>query len=481
MPHSTTNFCEHTMPNTAQPMTSNSSLNPIQAENQKKGTDAWKITQATWGNEITGYASNSSVTHGDTLDFFVQCTDSSFSLTIYRLGWYGGKGGREMQAAVVLPGKQNPWPDPDPTTGMVECNWTPAHRLTIPAQSSDNRQWVSGVYLAKLTSSTTDHQTYIHFVVRDDNRPSKHIFQCSVTTYQAYNSWGGKSLYGVNSTDNEPAIQVSFNRPYSEGNGAGQFFSYEHAMLRYLEKEGFDVSYCTNIDTHQGTSNLQLHRNFLSVGHDEYWSHDMRRNIENARDEQGMNLCFFSANSCYWQIRMEPSALTSAANRTMVCYKTTAPDPAQDNPDTTHLTTVRWRDAPLNQPENALIGVMYDLDYGTFNNQHIVVSNSNHWVFEGTSFGNGDCLFNLLGYEGDRIYPDGPSGLVTLASSPVAGCTAPPANMTLYQTANGAQVFAVGSIQWSCGLDDVNEANSGIGVSLPAQQITRNVLSKFGP
>jgi hypothetical protein len=462
-------------------VTSNAALNPIQAENQKSGTEAWKITHATWNNEITGYASASSVTHGDNLDFFVQCIDASFSLTIYRLGWYAGKGGRELQAAVVLPGKQNPWPTPDPVTGMVECNWTRGYRLKIPAKGVDSSKWVSGVYVAKLTSTTSNQQTYVHFVVRDDTRATRHLFQCSVTTYQAYNSWGGKSLYEVNSTDNAPAIQVSFNRPYLEGHGAGQFFSYEHSMLRYMEKEGFDVSYCTNIDTHQGSANLQLHRNFLSVGHDEYWSHDMRSKIETARDQQGLNLCFFSANSCYWQIRMQPSALTRAPNRNMVCYKTTAPDPVADVPATAHLTTVRWRDAPLNQPENALLGVMYDLEYGTFNNLPIVVSNSSHWAFAGTNLANSDCLFNLLGYEADRIYPGGPSGLVTLAVSPVTGSTAPPANMTVYQTANGSQVFAAGTIQWSCGLDNVNEASNGIGISLAAQQITRNVLSKFAP
>jgi len=109
-------------------------------------------------------------------------------------------------------------PDPDPTTGIVECHWTNPYTLTIP-NSSDPTDWTSGVYVAKLTAASSGKQSYIIFVVRDDARYSDFLYQMSVSTYQAYNNWGGKSLYGWNSPSGA-AVKVSFDRPYAMGNQA---------------------------------------------------------------------------------------------------------------------------------------------------------------------------------------------------------------------------------------------------------------------
>ena len=110
------------------------------------------------------------------------------------------------------------------------------------------------------------------FVVRDDARVSDLLFQSSVSTMQAYNGWGGKSLYPFNSSGPQ-AARVSFDRPYGAGAGFTEFQRWEYPTIRFLEREGYDVTYCTDVDTHAQPDMLVKHRAFLSVGHDEYWSY----------------------------------------------------------------------------------------------------------------------------------------------------------------------------------------------------------------
>jgi hypothetical protein len=317
--------------------------------------------------------------------------------------------------------------------------------------------------------------------VRDDARTSDLLFQNSVTTWQAYNAWGGKSLYGFNSTGPQ-ATKVSFNRPYTLMSGPSEFlFRWEYPMVRWLEREGYDVTYTTNIDTHARPQTLVNHRAFLSVGHDEYWTWEMRENVERARDS-GVDLGFFSANTCYWQIRLEPD-MFGKPHRTIVGYKETAlsSDPilADGNPGNDHLATTRWRDIPVLRPEEQLIGVMYT---ATPVDGDIVIANASHWAFAATGLSNGDRLPGLLGYEVDRMQGFGPAGVVLLAESPFVTTDdfeSGLSHMTIYRAASGAWVFATGSIQWSWGLDDFNSSARGSRLNPSAQQITRNILGRF--
>ena len=344
-------------------------------------------------------------------------------------------------------------------------------------------------------------QSYIIFVVRDDERPTEFLFQSSVTTYQAYNSWGGKSTYPSSSFNEQWAYKVSFNRPYARsahplaasGVGAGDFLTatsihptspvspagWEYNMVRWLEREGYDVSYSTNIDTHADRTWWKHHKAWLSVGHDEYWSREMRSHVEEAR-ERGVGLGFFSSNTCYWQIRLEPSPLTGQPHRTMVAYKEAArtDDPyALDNdPSNNRFVTGQWRESPVNDPEESLIGVMYE---AVPVDGDIVISQTSHAVFTGVTLPEGDKLRGLLGYEVDRAFRDNPKNLTILAESPYAvGGRAGYAAMTIYTWPSGSVVFATGSMQWSWGLDDYNvPAIRTSRFSKAAQQITKNVLS----
>lgn len=470
---------------------------PVALENAKPGQSDWILIDPA-DHEVEGYASATSIQRGDRLSFYIHSTDPAVTVAIYRMGWYGGAGARIVRDGIRLPGIRQPMPTADPVTGLIECDWKVSY--TLSTGTDDQGEWLSGVYLAKLTGTASGKQSYIIFVIREDDRPADFLFQSSVTTYQAYNNWGGKSTYPSNSHDERWARKVSFNRPYARsqhplggsGTGAGEFLTamsihpsrtlstagWEYNMVRWLERNGYDVTYSTDIDTHSRADFWKGHRAWLSVGHDEYWSFDMRRHVETARD-QGTGLGFFSANTCYWQIRFEPSPITGEPNRTMVSYKEVAltedPYVLDGDPSNDHLVTVQWRDPPVRRPEHELLGVMYET---VPVDGDILVTMPSHPLFAGTGLPADHRLSGLLGYEIDRAFPDGPASLTILAHSPhLRDGQVIYGDMTLYEAPSGAPVFAAGTIQWSWGLDDYNAPLLRTARSSEvAQQITRNVL-----
>ena len=240
----------------------------------------------TWSDvELRGYADQTSVNIGQSITFYV--SDSStitvpptYDMQVYRMGWYGGTGATLKQTISGLAGQNQPDPSPDPTTGLIEAKWQPSYTLTIPSDGS----WTSGVYLAKLIEKDGS-VGYIIFVVRNDAQQSDILFQIPVNTYEAYNNWGGKSLYDYNSSGSlnslgtPRAYKVSFDRPYADGTGTSNFFNGDYNMIRFLEKNGLNVTYATSIDTQTNPSLLNNNKVFLTDYHDEYWSTPMRNNI----------------------------------------------------------------------------------------------------------------------------------------------------------------------------------------------------------
>jgi len=455
----------------------------IAVENQKAGTPGWDIRTPALAREIEGYASKTSVNGSESIDLFVSTRDPRYTIDVFRMGWYGGAGARRVAGPIERSGLVQEMPTPDPSTGLVECHWRDPYAL----QTRDaDGAWTSGVYLARLTARPSAAQSFIVFVVRDDTRDSAIAFQSSVTTFAAYNNWGGKSLYAFNS-GNAPARKVSFDRPYAMNSygvrldGAGDFLRrWECNAVRFLEREGYDVTYFTDVDTHERSDALVHHRVVLSVGHDEYWSKAMRDRFEAARD-RGIHLAFLGAGACYWQIRFEPGG-TGVANRTIVAYKEVAGDEdplaVDGDPRNDRLITGRWRDRPISRPEERLVGVMYAADPV---DGDLVIDQASHWVFAGTNVKRGDALRGLLGYEVDAMYGSGPAGIIRLAHSPFVdqGKTRY-ADMTIYTATSGALVFATGSMQWNWGLDGYNAPEwHRLRTSDAAQQVTRNVLNRM--
>jgi hypothetical protein len=470
--------------------------NETQTENANPGTIAWQLTNPALNREIEGYASLTSVNVGGSISFFVSTSDSAYSMDFYRIGWYGGAGGRELLGPISFLGVLQPTPSAD-SYGTFECNWTSAYVLTVPIN------WTSGVYLVKLTGSSTGKQSYIQFVVREDSRNSIYLFQRSITTDEAYNNWpgpaaGGKSLYTFNSSNSVAAVKVSFNRPYFIDTdphnhtqvGAGFFLRWEINMVRWMEMNGYDVSYATDIDVHEDVNLLLAHKAFLSVGHDEYWSWQMRANVELARDS-GIGLGFFAGNICYWQIRLESSPLSGAADRTQVAYKTNyASDPTAN---VCYLTDW-WRNNSCKPSEQALIGVEYTAANvgcpSTSTCADVVIMDASNWALAGTGLLNGSHIPGILGYEVDGLVePDSPPGTALIAHSPIPSTADPDAypapdyafsDMVTYTAASGATVFSVGTIQWSWALDDWGGGTQRPSMlNAAAQQITQNALARL--
>jgi len=457
--------------------------NPIQQENSLPGTPNWDGFASDLGPDtISGFGSKISVNHGDSLDFYVTTTAPSFTIDIFRTGYYQGIGARLVQPLGSFTGLHQAIPAPDRVTGIIACtNWTKTTTLQIPAT------WVTGVYLAKLTSST-GYSSFIFFVVRDDGGTEDLVFQTSVTTYQAYNTWGGTSLYNnLTNMSVYPyahATKVSFDRPFNPGdsNGAGHYLFYEYKFVYWLESLGYNVTYTTDVDTDLRTPALTNHKGFLSVGHDEYWSLAMRNNVQNAINS-GVNVAFFSANTMYWQIRFEPNA-AGLPDRIEVGYKDFATDTTPPGPDpqwgvNNAIVTTNWRDPTVNEPENGVMGVMFEQQ--TDNSYAYVIQDANSWIYDNTGFVEGSSVRGIVGYEYDKVWDNGftPAGLTVLSNSPVHGCCggfSSDANSTIYTAPSGARVFAAGTIQWSWGLANVEGntfANAGI------QQTTANILNNF--
>ena len=351
--------------------------------------------------QIKGYACRAPAWNkGQSISVHVTVNPAqTFTMDIYRMGWYQGLGGRFMQRVGPLNGVRQFACPRDASTGLIECAWTSSYTLNVPSS------WTSGVFLAQLTNAQ-GYPNYVTFVVRDDARRANVLYQQSVTTYQAYNNYPndgatGTSIYDYNSsvpntmTGSPRATKVSFNRPYNQ-DGSGQFLSYEYYFVRWLERSGYDVAYSTDLDTHQNGARLLNYRAFLSVGHDEYWSKAMYDAAEQARDA-GINLAFFEANAVYWQVRFEPSPVSGVADRVMVSYKDQAIDPVQGP-----TTTVLWRDPLPNRPEQRLIGVQFAADHPVDNpNFPYIVSNSSNWVYAGTGLIDGSQIPGIVGYEID--------------------------------------------------------------------------------
>lgn len=466
---------------TSSPFGSSANSNPIIIENAKPGSTGWQLTNPATLRQIEGYANRTSVAPGQTISFFMNTQSASYTVEIYRLGWYGGAGGRLHLTSGSRKRVNQTIPTPNSTTGLCQCNWTSPWTITIPAGTN---AWVSGHYLAKLTTRE-GKQAHIPFIVRDDNRYATYMVQASVTTWQAYNNWGGKSLYDYNSTNGKRAYKVSFNRPYA-GTGSGDLYNpdtgWELNILRFFEREGYDVKYITNIDLHENVNRLYNCHSFISAGHDEYWSMQMRSEVEYVTSE-GIHVAFLGANDAYWQIRFE-SGSTNGANRTMVCYKDAALDPNGNStdPNVRQYTTIKFRD--LNRPEATMIGVQY-VHYPV--NTDMIVKNTNHFLFAGTGLKNGDRLVGMVGYEADQLSPFSPPNVIVLAETPVVTDYSNGFHHMTFFTRQpsewgpgGGTVFATGSMQWAWGLDSFFGGISHPNLQNPEVQIImRNVMNSF--
>ena len=472
--------------------------NAIVTENALAGNppSEWDIAGA--GDlTIQGFATQISVNKGETVHFKIKTNAPAYSISIYRLGYYSGNGARRVGTGVITAALPQSQPNPltDATTGLIDCgNWTESANWPVPATA------VSGIYLAKLIRSDNQGASHIVFIVRDDASTSPMFFQTSDATWQAYNAYGGNSLYlGTAPFANGHAAKVSYNRPFitrNGGGGSGQaaqdwLFNSEYPMVRFLEANGYDLSYTTNVDTDRRGSLIKNHKVFLSIGHDEYWSAAQRANVESARDA-GVHLGFFSGNEVYWKTRFENSIDGSGtAYRTLVCYKegTLGENVCGGKCDPlANVWTGLWRDgcsfggADGCKPENALTG---QISWNESDGGIVVPAaykNLRFWRNTSVaSLASGQSVTlpaGTLGYEWDQqqYAASYPTGRILLSNTVQNGGTH---QLTLVRKPSGALVFGAGTIQWTWGLDS-NHDRGNTAPSLAMQQATVNLFADMG-
>ena len=470
-----------------------------------------RATEQSFDSAIEGYVFPLSYQAGEKVRFYVSTTAPRYSIEIAREG-----ASREiMWSKEALAGKQHPIPTDSSLSG---CRWPVAWELSVPAS------WKSGYYQVKLraenaSGSTDECDTF--FVVRSalPGRKSKILLQLTTNTYNAYNNFGGYSLYQSGSLPLE-GVRVSFERPMARGHltkptgklsrwhpYAG-WFNWERPFVAWAEKAGYEIDYAVNSDLEFHPEILEGYQLVLSVGHDEYWSSPMRDHLE-SYIAKGGNVAFFSGNTCYWQVRSEDDG------RAIVCYKFDfEKDPYFKNGNHKLLSGL-WSHHLIGRPENNLTGVSFN--YGGYHRLGsslprggggYTIHRADHWVFDGTKLAWGDYLGakeRIVGYECDGCefilkhqmpiptYRDGtPRGFTILASSPAQNWEdgAKMSAMSMFgEDASeedcerirrgaavlgiytcGGTVFTTGCTDWSRGLEAHNPL---------VERITRNVLDKL--
>ena len=320
---------------------------------------------------------------------------------------------------------------------------------------------------------------HVVFIVKD-RRNSDILWQLSDLTWQAYNKWpGNDSLYNDGTPEvwyTGPNVRVSFDRPYAKfctimdstlSLGSGEFLLWEHPMAYWLEQQGYDVTYCSNLDLEHDAEVLDRCKVMLSVGHDEYWTRRMFERAREAKDD-GLSIAFFSGNSVYHEIELYESS--------------------DGRPGRSFARKRRFED------EDELMGVKsYAVGYGDW-----TVTSPEHWVFEGTGMSEGDAIPGLVGWEYHGAPADIPR-LEVVASGPLLQPPepyerGPGHSAVIYPGPAGGWVFNAGTIWWPEGLAappghmptrhtvrpmTLDACPGTFGVDPRVQKITRNVLDRM--
>jgi fibronectin type 3 domain-containing protein len=469
--------------------------NPVVLENCFPGVNGWDAQFPAAGSAtgIEGFTTASSIDRTGSVDLKV-ASSASFRAEIYRSGWYGGLGARLISTVLDVPPVVQPTCASDASTGLVDCsNWSSSLTLTTSAS------WPSGVYLIRLVRNDNGADTLLVLVVRDDARNASLLYGVPFSTYEAYNNYGGKSLYTFNSTGANTAsgtpraVKISFDRPFIQPLDSTRPDWYprsDYPFVSWLERSGYDVSYGSSSDLERHPAGT--HKAYISGAHDEYWSAAMRSALEAARGA-GTSIFFSGANALYWRIRYE-SGPNGGEDRVEVCYKSVEGLNAARDPVS---PTSTWRDSGgPNNPENALVGQMYTGDGGLYFPLVVGAAEGSDRIWRytalnaqapgaSTSIGTG-----LVGWEWDRRAANGfePVGVKTLATSPVSGnivqndggnyvSGSTTSNVTKYN-AGAALVFSTGTNQWGRGLA-LNAGGAG-EPDVRIQQATTNVLADMG-
>ncbi|WP_210502616.1 N,N-dimethylformamidase beta subunit family domain-containing protein [Nocardioides xinjiangensis] len=434
---------------------------------ERRGSEDWRVTRQALRGEVAAYTTRASGVPGTRVGLKVSTTEGGWEASAFRIGSYEGGTGALVWESGSRVGREQPGPVFRPyATRTVVAPWK--RDLTV-----DTSGWEPGFYVFRLRTDT-GWETQVPYVVTSPSAAGTVALVAPVTTWQAYNQWGGYSLYAGADGDTR-SHAVSFDRPYNGATGANDYRTAALPIVVGAEATGAPLSYFTNVDLHTTPGALDGARGYVSMGHDEYWTPTMRRVVLDARDA-GTNLAFLGANTMYWRVRLAPGAGGPA--RVVVGYRHDAHlDPlyAQGSPEATAL----FRDPPAPRPEHDLLGMQYecypvDTDY--------VVVTPGWWGFRGTGVRRGDHVHGLVGPEADRVYPDArlPRPLQVLAHSPYScrGVTTS-SQSVYYSMPSGAGVFTAGTLRWGCAMVDRCERPLGKDTQRFTRTVTHTLVREF--
>jgi hypothetical protein len=457
-------------------------------QNELPGTTNWRITGAPRTGFIAGFADRTYATTGQPVRLFVSTSASSFHVEAFRVGYYGGKGGRLIWASPTFEGRVQPKCPLTTGTNMVSCaNWSSTLTMQV------TQAFPPGDYLLKLTGSD-NVQSYVPVTVWDPNSHATYLVKNDVFTWQAWNPYGGYDYYqgvGECPAGGYPlcsrARVVSYDRPYGNDQGAGDFLSLEAPLVRLLEQKGLDVTYVDDLTVQQHPSVLKGHSVLLSLGHDECWSNGERAAVDKA-DAAGLNIAFFGAGAILRHVRTQASPL--GADRELVDYRDSAADPLNGHGNPKEVTGNTWGSPPASSPADDFVGSSYNgfLEPGV--HAAMKVTDPAAWIFADTGLTGGASLAGVIASDVDSLEPAAahPPNVQVLTHSPLPADHAQTAthdgdvfysDMTYYTSPTSkAGVWDSGTNNWIPTL-----ATTCASTPCPATAIeamTDNVLWLFG-
>jgi len=429
------------------------------------GSEGWR-TRRDLPQVIEGYTTVASGPPGTVVGLKVSTTRSRYRVLAFRIGAYRGGSGRLVWRSGDLPGHVQPGPTFAPhVTRTLVAPWRTSVRVRTAG-------WQPGLYVLKLRTSGAAAQ--VPYVVSSRSTVGTVALSVPVATWQAYNDWGGYSLYTSPAGDHH-AWAVSFDRPYGGLGGYNDFRTAIVPLVVAAERVGVRLSYLADVELAERPDLLIGARGYVSLGHAEYWTPGMMTAVLRARDS-GTNLAFLGANTAYWRVRLgprqgRPARLETGYRDDAGLDPRRATDPA--------ATTARFRDRPARRPENGMVGMLYEC-YPVTADYRIVTPR--WWGFAGTGVHRGSVVRGMVGGETDRVYPDRrtPRPLQVLSNTSYSCRGAPTSSQAVYYTVpSGAGVFAAGTLRWGCALVDACDEPVGRPTGRFVRIVTGNLLRAF--
>jgi hypothetical protein len=448
----------------------------VDEENARPGTRDWHLP---WNRGrapgIEAYAGQVSVRPGQPVTLYVRAVPAAaVRVEALRVGFYRNAGARRVWSGVVHAGAQ---PAAETSSAAIPGAGGLAHsRMVVarwhPTGVLDTTGWPEGEYVLRLDAGKASR--LVPLTVRSENARGRVLLVAGAMTWQAYNAWGGRSLYEGDGSFAGRSYAVSFDRPYDEFYGAGRFAAFDESVVQAAEQDGLPLAWATDYDLAEHPQLLRGASEIVIGGHAEYWTAPMWDAVR-AAVAKGTNLAVLGANTAYWRVRLaDPVA---GNDRVIVAPKEASLDPlAGSDPSG---ATARFRDRPHPRREEDLTGMRYDCFPA---DAPWTVTDARWWGYAGTGVRDGQQLPGLVGPETDRVYPvpGRPRPMTVVGYSRfLCGPGRSTAQTAVYWVAaSGAGVFAVGTMRWACALREICR-NVPDAARRVVRQVTATVLTVF--